>query len=291
MSASVRVLETTYFSIVAQECRNDKNVITKRNTASPNALESIKNEITILTYLQTCEEKQNHMQMLGYSRAHVHHGKPTFEIVFERADVDLFDFAKTLPQNEVRWDFTRRAMWTILKHVRSLHRQNVVHNDIKLENIVIRNREKPAETLAFIDFGFACLTPPNQSLHAYGEDNLWLDDGDFGTKSYRHPSLFLRQPTDLKVADLYACGMACYALLTDSSAFNDRDSDATFLYTHTSFMNGSWITTRTVPSFVRKHPEFNTWVNFMNTICNNTCNYEQLLQHPFLIENKLHMDC
>lgn len=116
--------------------------------------------------------------------------------------IDLFDLML-----DEDLEFSERDVLEIGKYLFQalilLHRNNIVHRDIKLENIIVRRDDKVAK---LIDFGLAC----------------WLREGDFpdemgsGTSNYLPPEAYLKNykatPEVWKKSDIYAAGIVLYSL-------------------------------------------------------------------------------
>lgn len=76
-------------------------------------------------------------------------------IVFECLSINLYEFIK---QNQFRGfslGLIRRFATQILKSLSLLHKHNVVHCDLKPENVLLKHPTKSA--IKVIDFGSSCL--------------------------------------------------------------------------------------------------------------------------------------
>ena len=93
-----------------------------------------------------------------------------------------------------------------------MHRLNIVHRDLKLENIIIY-----PETLhvKIIDFGFSTVLKGDRKLTF-----------SCGTPHYLAPELALKKDYHGKPADMWALGVILYALLTGKLPFSaDFETD------------------------------------------------------------------
>lgn len=284
-------IETTCLSMVSGGVWDKQNVIFKRNFPSSFiSTKMITNEIEILQYVLSSLAKHDRTNVMNL--LHIAETPPRkFEMVLERGSIDVFDFACKLHIDQ-RCEFTRRAMKRILSIVQSLHAINVAHNDIKPENMVIRDIAQPAESIAFIDFGVSKILQPHQKYHMHlGSDvkPCWLESINFGTLNYRHPSLLERKPTNLFQSDLFACGIVCFVLFTNSPPHDDDNDDAQYfessaLSAHRSFTDTTWRLNIPMPKHVLEHPRFNMWADFIDELCSakHTTVTHELLHHSFL---------
>lgn len=121
--------------------------------------------------------------------------------------VSLYDYVMELHKNNKYINpkiFLKMAMW-LLNVVGKLHDKNIIHKDIKPENIIVVNG-----TIKLIDFGLSCTT--TGSLHCS------KDDIKNGSPYYMSPELLLmnldiNDPDQLKSADIWAVGVTLIFLL------------------------------------------------------------------------------
>ncbi|CAF1380910.1 unnamed protein product [Adineta steineri] len=101
-----------------------------------------------------------------------------------------------------------------LKHIHSLE---IVHRDVKLENILIANHPDHSVTLKLADFGLAlCLTDPKPTISPNGNDLC-------GTPMYIAPEVI--QNRDYRVEnDMWSLGIIAFTLLSGMAPF-DGDTD------------------------------------------------------------------
>ena len=86
-----------------------------------------------------------------------------------------------------------------------MHGQQIVHRDLKLDNILINS----ADEVKLIDFGFAVKCEEKEKLQTY-----------CGTPHYMDPSLAKKQPYLGHAADVWACGVILFTLLTGRLPYN-----------------------------------------------------------------------
>jgi eukaryotic-like serine/threonine-protein kinase len=131
---------------------------------------------------------------------------------------DAIQLARRLPV--ARALLIVRQMLQALAHA---HAQGVVHRDLKPANVML-TRGQPGSTAAsedvvkILDFGIAKMS---QDL-AEGERPLTQAAMVFGTPSYMSPEQATAQEVDAR-ADLYACGVMLYELLTGRKPFVAQD--------------------------------------------------------------------
>lgn len=85
-----------------------------------------------------------------------------------------------------------------------LHSINVVHRDIKLDNVLI---EEGSRAVKLIDFGFSVIVS-NQKLKVF-----------CGTPSYMCPEIVRKEDYEGKPVDIWALGVLLYVMLTGTFPF------------------------------------------------------------------------
>ncbi len=98
----------------------------------------------------------------------------------------LAEYLQEKPLLEAR----KRVLGQLLEAVGAIHRQSIIHNDIKPENILITEADNDVK---LIDFGFAD-----------GDAHI-LEKGLGGTRQYASPELLAHQETDAR-SDIYSIG-------------------------------------------------------------------------------------
>eukprot|EP01017_Pseudomicrothorax_dubius_P019586 TRINITY_DN2151_c0_g1_i12.p1 TRINITY_DN2151_c0_g1~~TRINITY_DN2151_c0_g1_i12.p1 ORF type:complete len:658 (+),score=80.69 TRINITY_DN2151_c0_g1_i12:131-2104(+) len=106
-----------------------------------------------------------------------------------------------------------RLVYNVLEALHYLHSNNIIHRDLKLENLLLDH----SRNLKLIDFGFAEVT-----------DSFELHKLYCGTPSYMPPEIVTRTPYSGKPVDMWAVGILTYKLLTGCFPFVGPNDDALF---------------------------------------------------------------
>ncbi|XP_065055172.1 uncharacterized protein LOC135683751 [Rhopilema esculentum] len=90
------------------------------------------------------------------------------------------------------------------------HRRNIVHRDMKCENILIHDKD----IIKISDFGFATRFPTTRQP---------LLETFCGSYAYAAPEILQAEKYDGKAADIWSLGIILFAMLNGRLPFNDRD--------------------------------------------------------------------
>jgi len=95
----------------------------------------------------------------------------------------------------------------LMKGVNYLHQRNVVHRDLKLENILLDSRAN----VKVGDFGFATVTKQGEFMST-----------SCGSPYYVAPEVIREERKYTEKVDIWSCGVILYALVTGVLPFSDR---------------------------------------------------------------------
>ncbi|XP_073687139.1 serine/threonine-protein kinase 17A [Garra rufa] len=110
----------------------------------------------------------------------------------------------------------KRLMRQILEGVSFLHRNNVVHLDLKPQNILLTS-ESPLGDIKVVDFGLSRLVSSSQEIREI-----------MGTPEYVAPEILNYEPIST-ATDMWSIGVLAYVMLTGISPFLGDDKQETFL--------------------------------------------------------------
>ncbi|CAD8160254.1 unnamed protein product [Paramecium pentaurelia] len=124
---------------------------------------------------------------------------------------NLRSYLKQFPNRKLDEDDAKLMFRQIVKAVDYCHSLNIIHRDIKLENILLKDNNE----IKLIDFGFSVLVNRDCKLGVF-----------CGTPSYMAPELVNKQDYFGKPVDVWALGVLLYVLLTGHFPFKgSNDSD------------------------------------------------------------------
>ena len=124
-------------------------------------------------------------------------------IVMEYADGE--DLKQVLARRRLKLDEAYEVMKQLLVALDYSHRHGVVHRDIKPANVMVR----PGPQIQVMDFGIARID--SSSLTQVGTV--------VGTPTHMAPEQLVALPVDAR-ADLWACGVILYEMLTGTNPFD-----------------------------------------------------------------------
>lgn len=123
----------------------------------------------------------------------------------------LWSYIKKKPQRQLSESTARRYLTQILSGISYCHDLNIIHRDIKLENILLDS----SNNVKIIDFGFATFTDPESKIKLF-----------CGTPSYMSPEIVGKRENPGAPADIWALGVLLYVMLAGTFPFkstSDRD--------------------------------------------------------------------
>ncbi|ORX79530.1 hypothetical protein BCR32DRAFT_246307 [Anaeromyces robustus] len=172
-----------------------EKVILKYFTISTSDDYKVSREAYTMKYLYN-EDPKHFLQMFDFMEDR---NEDQYTIAMERAECSLEDIVNErgyLPEEEAI-----PILREILKAIKVMHKNNFIHRDLKLSNILLRNKND-LSSVTIIDFG--------ETLDR--TDDYYIT-GMVGTLHYMAPEI-LKKKKYGKAVDLWAYGVIAYRLLT-----------------------------------------------------------------------------
>lgn len=127
-----------------------------------------------------------------------------YYLVFEYCEIDLFDY---LENNVINEKECSAISYQILLGIKHCHDNNIIHRDIKTENIIIKDG-----IYKLIDFGHATY---------YKNKKLKKKTGTYG---FMAPEMLNDDGYDFSI-DIWCLGVMIYEMLTNTFLFEDKDKE------------------------------------------------------------------
>ena len=125
--------------------------------------------------------------------------KKLYIIVDYLPNKDLFSYIKS---NEIDENTAKKFFYKILKAIEYCHNQGICHRDIKLENILLNEKNEPV----LCDFGYGSLSLEN--LNDY-----------IGSEHYYPPEILRLKPYNGIKSDIFCLGVLLFTLVFKSYGF------------------------------------------------------------------------
>ncbi|EAR97534.2 Serine/Threonine kinase domain protein (macronuclear) [Tetrahymena thermophila SB210] len=172
----------------------------------PQKRNNVKREMHILQKL----EHKNIIQLLMTVDT-----RTTVNLVMEYvSSLSLRHFLKSKPNHRLPESEAKTIFRQILNAVNYCHQNDVIHRDLKLENILI---SEETNEIKLIDFGFSIQAPNDKKLNMF-----------CGTASYMSPELVQQQDYYGKPTDVWALGVLLFVLLQGRFPFKGKDDNELF---------------------------------------------------------------
>lgn len=123
-------------------------------------------------------------------------------IIVEECDYSMYDYVKK--NNGMSEDMIIKSFYPVFQALKYIHSMNIIHNDIKLDNIVFK---KSLNECKLVDFGYSEVIDSGYSLRKVG------------STYYTAPEILMNKKHDFK-ADIWALGISLYAAATGSFPFD-----------------------------------------------------------------------
>jgi MAP/microtubule affinity-regulating kinase len=116
----------------------------------------------------------------------------------------LLNYVRSFPDRKLEENNCKLIFKQIIEGLLYLHENNVSHRDIKLENIIIKNKSE----IKIIDFGFSICSPKDKLLNFF-----------CGTPNYMPPEIILKKDYLGEYSDIWSIGILLYTILCGSFPF------------------------------------------------------------------------
>ena len=125
--------------------------------------------------------------------------KKLYIIVDYLPNKDLFSYIKS---NEIDENTAKKFFYKILKAIEYCHNQGICHRDIKLENILLNEKNEPV----LCDFGYGSLSIENLKFY-------------IGSEHYYPPEILRLKPYNGIKSDIFCLGVLLFTLVFKSYGF------------------------------------------------------------------------
>ncbi|XP_020027205.2 serine/threonine-protein kinase 17A [Castor canadensis] len=182
---------------------------------------------------------------------------------------EIFDQCVADREDAFKEKDVQRLMRQILEGVRFLHTHNVVHLDLKPQNILLTS-ESPLGDIKIVDFGLSRIMKNSEELREI-----------MGTPEYVAPEILSYDPISM-ATDMWSIGVLTYVMLTGISPFLGDDKQETFLnisqmnlsYSEEEFGGVSESAIDFIKKLLVKKPE-------------GRATAEECLKHPWLTQSSI----
>ena len=187
-------------------------------------LYTLKDDDTELVKIMRKETLESDPKMIEISQGHKNicaikrcdYDGVTYDVYIEKLNGnDLFDY---MMKNKLDSDKIKNIMIQILEGLQYLHKNGVVHGDVKLENVIVcDNIYDSTSNIKIIDFGLSWRI--GASFMRYG-----------GSYPYVSPETYLKSNTILinEKADIWSLGILLYSLVEGKYPFVAYSDDSEY---------------------------------------------------------------
>jgi len=122
--------------------------------------------------------------------------------------ISLWAYSKNYPKRMVDEKTSKFIFTQLIDGISYLHAMNIIHRDIKMENIIIDK----SKNIKIIDFGFGTVASKTKLLNFY-----------CGTPTYMPPEIVQKREYIGHPADIWSCGILLYTLLCGFFPFKGKN--------------------------------------------------------------------
>lgn len=190
------------------------------------------------------------------------------------AGVELFEYAI---ENQLEEDEVRQIFIKIMDAIANMHSQQIIHRDMKLENIKFSNPDPKEGAIKILDFGFACRMADGQKI----SEKLCY------TLEYAAPEIILNKPFD-KSCDFWSLGVILYTLLCGHTPFlrtHARENDQKAIKRR--IQHASYDVSSTRYQMLSKNAK-SLIAELLTVKSERRIGLDRLCRHKWFIENDIH---
>ena len=172
----------------------------KKRLDEPNKIKNLEREINILSDL-------DHFTIAKLISA-IETPTEIYLILEYGGANSLYNYLLSKPQHRLQESEAKLFLKVIAEATQYLHRRNIVHRDIKAENILL-NRHRQ---LKLIDFGFSLYNHPENKIDTF-----------CGTPTYMAPEIVSKIDHYPIYTDMWSLGVLFYVLLQGNYPFRAKN--------------------------------------------------------------------
>lgn len=206
-----RVLGQGAYAVVKlahDKVRDDKvavKIYDKSMLSDPRKMKNVRREISIL-------KEMNHPNVIKLLDS-FETPRQIYVVMEFVGKASLHSFLRSLGPKKLEEAEIKRIFKQISQSISYCHQKNIVHRDIKLENILMDDNNN----IKIIDFGFSICVGADKKLNFF-----------CGTPSYMAPEIVTKTPYKGHPTDIWALGVILYILLCGHFPFRGADDRELF---------------------------------------------------------------
>lgn len=207
--------------------KNNVKYVLKRIQITASNISDIYTEVNALnkvSFFNDCNDKSESVMCLEEYFVEYTTASPTFIIVMNYLK-DSMTLKKYLNDNDtIERDDILFIMSRLIDQLQTLHKHNIVHGDIKCDNIIVQVKDNRIKNVLFIDFGLSCLKKclPGGTLIYAAPELLRIIGSSNVPQRADYPTWKKFIPVnknDYKKTDVWSLGIVFYEILTRKYPF------------------------------------------------------------------------